>query len=117
MKFIKIICQKCGHIKEISESEKNLYKYGSDKEHCFICGGEYRVLEENDSDNDEDDEVTIGEVVHLDLIEGMKRNINKMGNDKVFKIIEKFKNASMRLNQRKLFLEAGGEFPITEVKL
>jgi hypothetical protein len=127
MEFINMKCKKCGNIKKISETEAEEFKYG-EKEHCFICGGEYELIEENNSKNrpyipernacpkEKNREMQINEIVHTDLIEGMKKNISTLGNDKVFDIIEKFKSAEMRLSHRKLFLEAGGEFPITRIE-
>ena len=123
MEFINVKCKKCGNIKQISESERSIYMYGQDKEQCFICSGEYEIIENNKLNRDtpyrtpKAEETTIDELVHLDLIEGMKKNISVLGNDKVYDIIEKFKIPGMRLAHRKLFLEAGGEFPITEIKI
>jgi len=127
MTFNKTRCKNCGNIKTIPENDRDLYEKG-EIEFCFICGGEIELLEEkNYGDNypilDRDkiyeirkDTILLSEIVHVDLIEGMKRNISIIGNDRIWEIIEGFKDGKMRLSYRKLFLQAGGEFPITEIK-
>jgi len=114
MNFIKIKCNNCGNIKEIFESEKDMYLYEQDKEHCFICGGEFKIINEK---NVAEKEISIAEIVYKDLIEGMKRNILLLGNNKVWGIIEGFENAETRLKHRQLFLKADGKIPINEIKL
>jgi len=121
-------CKKCGLIKQVLACDKDVYLSGNDKETCFICGGEFEKLTDNGTqfkenftppteNYPEERKIPLSDVIYTDLIEGMKKNIRLLGNDRVLEVIEGFKNGQMRLKHRKLFIEAGGEMEISEIKI
>jgi len=89
---------KCGHIKNCLPSD--LVKDDT----CDLCGG-LMVLPKKE----------LSSIVKQDSVEHMERQINQRGHAKVWEIIEGFAYFKTRLSYRKLFLEAGGITPKTEV--
>jgi hypothetical protein len=65
----------------------------------------------------EDTDITLllDQIVSETIVEGMKRNIDTLGNEKTWELIEKlFHKAEQRIKFRKYFFEAGGELPKKE---
>ena len=50
------------------------------------------------------------------IIEAIKGNIQKMGNNKCWEVIERFGKVKTRVSYRKYFFLAGGQVPETEIK-
>lgn len=96
--MIKLQCIKCGHIKECLPSD--LVKGDT----CDLCGGLMKVSKKE-----------IVNIVKQDSIDKMNWQIEQMGNDKVWEIIERFNDPKTRLSYRRIFLNAGGVIPKTEV--
>ena len=95
---IKIICNYCGFMIEILESD--LFSL----DNCPIC-------EEKDWTIDKEE---ISKIVENDLIISMKDSIKQLGNNKVWNIVEEIGRAETRGRYRMLFLNAGGEVPEPE---
>lgn len=96
--MIKLQCIKCGYIKKCLQSDL------VSGDTCDLCGG-LMVLPKKE----------IPAIVKQDSIENMERQITQMGHSRVWKIIEGFSNVKTRLAYRKIFLEAGGIIPKTEI--
>jgi len=96
--MIKLQCINCGHIKKCLQSD--LVKGDT----CDLCGG-LMVLPKKEIVN----------VVKQDCIERMAWQISQLGSKKVWEIIEKFSDAKQRLSYRRIFLNAGGIIPKTEI--
>ena len=96
--MIKLQCIKCGYIKNYFKSD--LVK----DDICGLCGGAMTLPKKE-----------IPAIVRQDSIELMERQIEGIGHAKVWAIIERFGYWKTRLSYRKIFLEAGGIIPKTEV--
>lgn len=96
--MIKLQCINCNHIKKCLQSD--IVKGDT----CDLCGG-LMVLPKKE----------IPKIVKQDCIDKMNWQIGEMGNDKVWEIIERFSDPKQRLSYRRIFLNAGGVIPKTEV--
>lgn len=96
--MLKLQCINCGHIKKYFDNDI------IQNEKCELCGGNM-VLPKTEIKN----------IVNQDLITDMERQIKEMGHKRVWEITERFNNVKTRLAYRKIFLEAGGIIPKTEV--
>lgn len=107
--MIKIKCLNCGYEKEVMDSEADDIRH----EKCFICQGDLTL-----ADNKEvKEEHLIEELIYEDMIDRMEDNIIQLGHKKTWDIIEKFINPKQRIAYRKLFFEAGGEIPKSDIKI
>jgi uncharacterized Zn finger protein (UPF0148 family) len=116
----KYICDKCGYI---LEADTEIIHAGHDK--CPICQGKLisaedmkereEIAEAIDKDTSDDDftpaEDAKDEAVDLIIIEGMKKNMKELGNDKLFRSIEALAKAEQRARYRKYWLLVGGQVP------
>ena len=66
--------------------------------------------------DNEEREYTIEEVVALMLIEQMKANIEVVGNERVWKSIERLAQAKVRIRYRALFFKVYGQIPKSNLK-
>lgn len=96
--MIRLQCISCGHTQNYLQSD--LVEGLS----CALCGSPM-VLPKK--------EIPI--IVKQDLITSMERQIKEIGHLRIWEIIERFNNVKMRLAYRKIFFEAGGITPKTEV--
>lgn len=96
--MIKLQCINCEHIQNYLKSD--LVKGDT----CDLCGG-LMVLPKKE----------IANIVNQDLITNMERQIKEIGHSRVWEIIERFGYTKTRLSYRKIFLEAGGIIPKTEI--
>ena len=101
MEKLTFRCIECGQSKEILESLDNI-----DKEDCLcpMCGSEMDLQDTTNA-------ITISDIVKKDGITQMKKNINALGNNKVWAIIEDLINVKTRLAYRKIFFNSGGIMP------
>ena len=91
---VKLQCSKCGYTKKYFENDiiKN--------EKCELCGGNM-ILPKKELEN----------VVEHDSILQIERQIRELGHARVWEIIERFGYTKTRLAYRKLFFQAGGIVP------
>jgi predicted DCC family thiol-disulfide oxidoreductase YuxK len=98
MKTIILKCEACSYIKETTED----YLFDN---RCPLCNSKMiPVIDQTD----------INEIVMVDLIEQMKKNLIQLGSNKVWSIIEGLANPKQRIRYRKVFLDAGGIVPDKE---
>ena len=90
----KLQCSKCGYIKKYFDSDV------IQNEHCPLCRGNM-ILAKKEIEN----------IVEHDSILKMEQQIQQLGHAKTWEIIEGFGYAKTRLAYRKLFFEAGGIVP------
>ena len=89
----KIICESCGHEKttllnELTENSK-----------CSLCNSQMKLTQES-----------LKDIIHLDCINKMKKNIEKLGEVETWDIIERnIVNPISRLKYRDLFFKAKKE--------
>jgi len=96
--MIKLQCINCEHTQNYLKSD--LVRGLS----CALCGGQM-VLPKKE----------IANVVAQDCITKMEQQIKEMGHSRVWGLIEELSNVKTRLAYRKMFLEAGGIIPKTEL--
>lgn len=96
--MIKLQCIDCYHTQDYLKSD--LVEGMS----CELCGGPM-VLPKKE----------IPAIIKQDSVENMERQINQIGHSGVWEIIERFSDVKTRLAYRRIFLEAGGIIPKTEV--
>lgn len=103
MERIKIICPHCGLEKEIfsNEYEKNY--------NCPICSNDMELKEQSDKIKENI------EIVDNYLVEDMRNQINILGNDKAWYIIEDLPIPQTRITYRNLFFKAGGKVPESKI--
>ena len=97
--MIKLKCNTCGFTKEVSDS----YEFDND---CIICGSAMQK---------ECSKEKLKDIVKEHCETQMKDNIVKLGNNRVWHVIENLANPKTRIRYRKLFFDAGGEFKGKEV--
>lgn len=96
--MIKLQCSKCGYIKNYFENDI------IQNERCELCGGNMILAKKE-----------LANVAAQDCVTKMERQIKEMGHSRVWEIIERFNDVKTRLGYRRIFLEAGGIIPKTEV--
>jgi len=96
--MIRLQCKNCGHIQNYLKSD--LVK----DDICDLCGGKMIVSKKE-----------ITNIVKQDSIERMEEQIYQLGHKRVWEIIERFNNVKTRLGYRRIFLDAGGIIPKSEV--
>ncbi len=95
-------CNWCGRI------QKSIDNISGDD--CDICNkGVFEIIEHK---------LSIEQEKNLNnyIIESIKGNIQKMGNNKCWDVIERFSKVKTRVSYRKYFFLAGGIVPETEIK-
>lgn len=93
MKIKTYKCINCGYEKQSEEEDLS----------CPICSG---LMQEK---------IDIQGLIDLYFEQSIKRDINFLGNDRVYQIIESFSSPETRIRYRKIFLKYGGTIPKTEV--
>ncbi len=98
-------CLKCGWHKE-----NPVYGYIKEKTYCPRCN-ETLIVDRYDNTN------TVADLIEEDEIEQMQLAIRSEGNDTIWKDIETIKSPYARAEERKVFIKAGGIFPLNfEIK-
>ncbi len=92
MKFKTYHCLNCGYTKETEEEDFQ----------CPVCNG---LMEEV---------INIQEAIDTYFEASIKHDIQVLGNDRVWQIIESFSSPETRLRYRKIFLKYGGKVPNRE---
>ena len=90
----KLQCSKCGYIKEYFDTDI------IQNEKCELCGGNMVLAKKE-----------LGDIVEQNNILRMEQQIKELGHKRVWEIVEGFAFAKTRLSYRKLFFEAGGIVP------
>ena len=99
---MKLICKNCGF-------EKVEISINIDTVTCSLCGGNMLMQKDIDKLSVKTDIVALCHEIAQD---SMKHNINTLGNDKVWDIINSnFRKSITRVAYRKLFFKAGGYVP------
>ena len=118
----RYICDKCGFNIEVNP----INGYNIIPPNCPICKGKLISEEEMkrniEEDNDKDDDITpkqdayeIDDILKHDLVEQMKENIKREGNDRIWLLIERnLGEAKQRARMRTFFLLAEGKCPVGE---
>ena len=101
MDKLKLLCKNCDYQIEIFESEI------ADNTECPLCEHELILDEEKSEIKDENLRIIIDKM----LIDRMKKEINSLGNQRAYEIIERMRISATRVRYRKYFLLAGGEVP------
>ena len=99
-------CFKCGWQKKEKELKEEIGLT------CPNCGEPILI----DMDNEEDDNI-IASMIEEEEIAQMKDAIAQDGNDFVWQDIESIRNIHTRIEERRLFLKAGGIIPEKEIKI
>jgi DNA-directed RNA polymerase subunit RPC12/RpoP len=99
--ILHLKCNDCGYKVDIRQEERDNYLS------CPICQKGF-LFEEKDI-------LKIEKTVDEYLIEGMKKQLEKLGNAKAWEVIERFSQVKTRLVYRRLFFKAGGSVPETEI--
>jgi len=123
MDKIIYLCGECGSVREMPELYKNLAEV-----YCLKCGdkmeivdNEDEVLEDNFSykSNEEemDKKLSLDEIIDIDLITYMRRQLKQEGSSVTWDRIERcYNNATQRGRIRQLFFRAGGVMPERELE-
>lgn len=93
-------CPNCNLIKEIFEDIEDL----TEDILCPICESPMNLAEETA-------QAFLADVVEEGGIEDMGISLLELGDKKVWRIIDSFKNPKTRIGYRRLFFKAGGEVP------
>lgn len=95
---MKLFCKKCKYERE------NLGEY--EDYQCPICNAILNEDKEEFFDSFENETIGLDEVIHSYAINSFIRDIQKMGKEQVWKVIEGLMPAKVRLRYRKLYFEA-----------
>lgn len=96
----KYLCENCGYSDSISEDQM-YYEYK-----CHACGEVVKLREEGEIETDNTALVT-----EKLIINQMELEIERLGNQRVYDIVESIQDAGIRAKYRASFILAGGEVP------